>query len=93
MRLFIAIAMLVFTAGAQAADTVYAADYTCSQLKSLVRSTGALTIIDRLGPVTVYPNAVACFEQGIMHTKYETVRAKDKRCVVGLSCDIYFGGM
>ncbi len=92
MRLMIVLGMLLLNANAFAnTSVVAAADYSCSELKALVQTHRELTVADEQGAVTFYAESKSCFDQGIMYTKFETIRAKDKWCAVGLICDIYFG--
>ncbi|MFZ3231197.1 MAG: hypothetical protein WA160_13400 [Pseudobdellovibrio sp.] len=90
MRIFLVAAALLLSMNAKAIVTVAAIDYTCAELKALVKANGELNITNRLGEYTIYPNGVECFKQG-MPSKFETMKAKDKMCFVGHSCDPYFG--
>jgi hypothetical protein len=97
MRFFTVAAMMLLSVGANAFDPVFpdaivARDLTCSDIKTLVRHNGEMTIIDQLGDWQVYMNGVACAQQGMI-SEFKAMRAKDKWCVVGLVCDPYFGGM
>lgn len=90
MRLFITAAVLLLNVNVFASDSVVAADYTCKDLKSLVKTNKAVVIETKLGAYTVYSNGMPCFEEN-SSAKFLSVKASDKSCVVGLVCDIYAG--
>lgn len=80
--------LLLLSMNAVATEAVVATDYTCKELKALVKESRKQIIETPYGNYTTYYSSKACFEQG-MKTKYLSVETKSGSCVAGLVCDIY----